>query len=187
MPPSIQCKQKITFYVSPEEHKSEWKKQKASMACESTALSHEHYKSAIFDNSLNYYDCMMRSIPTEIGLVPPTWCAITDVKIQKCSGKISIDNMRSIQLMHPEFQINNKLARKRVLENAEICNEVADEQHGSRKNHQAGLLALNKCLIVDICRLLRMLVCYGINHAIGCFDRIDRSYPGNHHSDAIWA
>ena len=56
IPPSIQCKEKITFSVSPEEHKSAWKKQKASTACESTDLSHEHYKSAIFDNYLNYYD-----------------------------------------------------------------------------------------------------------------------------------
>ena len=77
--------------------------------------------------------------------------------------------------MHPEFQINNKLAGKRVLENAEICDKVADEQHGSRKNHQAGLLALNKCLIGDICRLLRTSACYGMNDAIGCFDWIDHT------------
>jgi len=54
MPTSIQCKEKITLTVSPEEHKSTWKKQKASTAYKSTALSHEHYKSAIFNESLNY-------------------------------------------------------------------------------------------------------------------------------------
>ena len=117
MPASIRCKEKITLTVSPEDHKSAWKKQNASTACKSTALSHEHYKSAIFNKTLNYYNCMMRSIPTEMGFVPPTWCAVTDVEIQKRSGKIGIDNMQLIQLMHPEFQINNKLARKRVLEN----------------------------------------------------------------------
>ena len=101
--------------VSPEEHKSAWKQQKASTACKSTALSHEHYKSAIFNESLNYYDCMMRAIPIEIGFVPPTWCAITDVEIQKRSGKIGIDDMQLIQLIHPEFQINKKLDGKRVL------------------------------------------------------------------------
>ena len=42
MPTSIWCKEKNTLFVSPEEHKSAWKKQKASTACESTALSHEH-------------------------------------------------------------------------------------------------------------------------------------------------
>ena len=47
-------------------------------------------------------------------------------------------------LMHPEYQINNKNIGRNVLANAEICNEVAEEQHGSRKHHQAGLLLLNK-------------------------------------------
>ena len=122
--PNLICyKDIITFSVSSEEDKSTWKKQKTTMACKSTALSHEHYKSAIFDKYLNYYDCMMRSIPTEIGFVPPTWCAIMDIEIQKCSGKIGINNMKLIQLTHPEFQIKtNKLVGKRVLENAEIYN-----------------------------------------------------------------
>lgn len=86
--------------------------------------------------------------------------------------KNGIDDMRLIQLMHPEFQINKELVGKRVLENAEICNEVSDEQHGSRKHHQAVLLALNKCNIGEIFRLFIMLACYGINNVIGCFDRI---------------
>ena len=65
--------------------------------------------------------------------------------------------------MHPEFQINN------------ICNKVADKQHGYKKHHQAGFLDLNKCLIGDICRLLRMSACYGMNDVIRCFDRIDHT------------
>ena len=93
----------------------------------------------------------------------------------KNAGKISIDNMALIQLMHPEFQINNKLVRKRVLENAEIWNKVTNKQHRSRKHNQAGLLALNKCLIGYIWRILRMLACYEMNDAIGCFDRIDHT------------
>ena len=58
-----------------------------------------------------------------------------------------IDDMRLIQLMHPEFQINNKLAGKQVLANVEICYEVVDEYHGSKKHHQAGLLVLNNSFI----------------------------------------
>ena len=80
--------------------------------------------------------------------------------------------MRLIQSMHPEFQINNKLVGKRVLENAEICNKVTNEQHGSTKHHQSGLLAINKYLIGDICRHLRMLACYGMDDTIRCFDRM---------------
>ena len=52
--------------------------------------------------------------------------------------------------MHPEYQINNKSVGKKVLANAEMCNEVAEEQHGSRKHHQATLLRINKVIIGDI-------------------------------------
>ena len=75
--------------------------------------------------------------------------------------------------MHSKFQINNKLVGERVLENVEIYNEVADKQHDSRKHHQAGLLALNKSLIGEIFRLLRISYFYGMNYTIRLFDRID--------------
>ena len=95
---------------------------------------------------------MMRSAPLEFAFTPSSWCYITDVEILKRAGRINIEDMRLIQLMHPEYQINNKLVGKKVLANAEICNEVADEQHGSRKHHQAGVLGLNKVLIGNILR-----------------------------------
>ena len=53
-------------------------------------------------------------------------------------------------MMHPEYQINNKLVGKKVLANAEMCNEVAEEQQRSRKHHHAGLLGFSKVLIGDI-------------------------------------
>ena len=52
--------------------------------------------------------------------------------------------MKLIQLIHPEYQINNKNKGRKVLANPEICNKVAEKQHGSRKHHQAGLLLLKK-------------------------------------------
>ena len=99
---------------------------------------------------MNEVDCMMRSIPLEFVFTPSSWCYITDVKILKRAEWINIEDMRLIQLMHPEYQINNKLVGNKVLANAEICNEMADKQHGSRKHHKAGLCGLNKVLIGDI-------------------------------------
>ena len=93
---------------------------------------------------------MMRSALLDFAFTPSSWCYITDVVILKRAGRINIEEMRLIQLMHPEYQINNKLVGKKVLANVEMCNEVADEQHGSRKHHQAALLGLNKVLIGDI-------------------------------------
>ena len=93
---------------------------------------------------------MMRSVPLEFAFTPPIWCYITDLEILKRVGRINIEDVRLIQLMHPEYQINNKLVGKKVLANEEMCNEAAEEQHGSKKHHQAGFLGLNKVLIGDI-------------------------------------
>ena len=84
--------------------------------------------------------------------------------------------MRLIQLMHPEYQINNKNIGRKVLANAEICNEVTEEQHGSRKHHQAGLLLLNKLLVGDLFCLTRFSGCYAMNYAKGCYDRVDHNF-----------
>ena len=48
-----------------------------------------------------------------------------------------------------------------------MCNEVADEQYGSRKHQQAGLLGLNKVLIGDNFRYNSRSGCYGMNDAKG--------------------
>ena len=45
-----------------------------------------------------------------------------NVEILIWAGRINIEDMRLIQLMHPECQINTKLVGKKVLANAEICN-----------------------------------------------------------------
>ena len=71
--------------------------------------------------------------------------------------------------------MSNKLTGKRILENAEMTNSVTKEQHGSRKHHQAGLLALNKVLIEDLSRVMVRALCYAMNNTIGCFNRIDHT------------
>ena len=63
-----------------------------------------------------------------------------------------------------------------MLTNTEICNEVAEEQYGSRKHHQAGLLLLNKVLVGDLFRLTRFSGCYAMNDAKGCYERIDHNF-----------
>ena len=63
-----------------------------------------------------------------------------------------------------------------MLANAEICNEVAEEQHGCRKYDQTGLLLLNKVLVGDLFCLTRYIGCYAMNDAKGYYDRIDHNF-----------
>ena len=116
----------------------------------SEVLTNARHKCYTFDPTLNEIDCTMRTTPLEFSFTPKKWLSFDDGEIMKKTGRINIDEMRLIMLMHPEYQINNKNIGRKVLANAEICNEVAEEQHESRKNHQAGLLLLNKVLVGDL-------------------------------------
>ena len=90
--------------------------------------------------------------------------------------RTNIYTMRLIILMYPEYQINNKNINRKLLANAEICNKVAEEQHGSRKHHQPGLLLLNKVLVGDLLCLMRYSGCYAMNDAKEWYDRMDQNF-----------
>ena len=113
-------------------------------------LTNARHKCCAFDPTLNDIDCMMWLAPLEFEFTPKEWCSFDDLEILKKAGKINIEEMWLIQLMHPEYQINNKNIGRKVLANDKICNKIAEEQHGLRKNHQAGLLLLSKILVGDL-------------------------------------
>jgi hypothetical protein len=59
-------------------------------------------------------DVQMRSLPLEVGFIPDKWKQITDVEISKKYGVYHVDKMCLIQLMRPDFQINNKMLGRRM-------------------------------------------------------------------------
>ena len=153
-----------------------WRKQNDNTGVLFGVPNNAHHICCTYDPTLNDIDCMMRSAPLEFDFTPKEWCSFDDVEILKKAGELNIDKMRLIMLMHPQFQMNNKNIGRKVLANAEICNEVAKEQHGSRKFHQAGLLLLNKVLVGYLFHLSRFFVCYAMNDTKGCYDRIDHTF-----------
>ena len=73
-------------------------------------------------------------VPLLVGFSPAAWQVIIDVEILKKAGEFSVAKMRLIQLMSPEFQINNKMISRNVL-CVEAADAVAADQHRSRKHH----------------------------------------------------
>ena len=51
----------------------------------------------------------MRLVPLEFAFTTLSWGYITIVEILKRAGRINIEDMRLIQLMYLEYQINDKL------------------------------------------------------------------------------
>ena len=59
------------------------------------------------------------------------WCGNPE------NDRTHVDKLRTIQLVDPEFQINNKILGKRTLAHAEKANEVEKDQYGSRNYQKA--------------------------------------------------
>ena len=153
-----------------------WQPQEDNIGVVLGVPNNAHHMCCTFDPILNVIYCMMRSALLKFPFTPKKWCYIEDLGILKKAGRINIDKIRLIQLMHPEYQTNKKNIGKKVLANTEICNKVAKEQRGSRKHHQAGLLLLNKVLFGNLFHLTRFSGCYAMNDAQGCYDRSDHTF-----------
>ena len=146
-PQSIKDRGPINCIPTPADNIEAWRKQKDITGVLFRDPTNAHHKCCFFDPTVNNINCMMRSALLEFSFTPKDWCTFADVDILTKAGEINIDKMRLIMLMHPQFRMNNKNIGRKVLVNAEICNEVAEEQHGSRKFHQAGLLLLVSQLV----------------------------------------
>jgi len=147
-------------------------KQKEKTAGEPTCLSFSHYKAASLDPMLNSVDTLLRMVPLLVGFSPEAWQVITDVEILKKAGEYRVAKMRLIQLMSPEFQINNKMIGKNILKYAKATDAVAADQHGSRKHHKSINTCLNKKLVFDILRQKKRAGAVAILDASGAYDRI---------------
>ena len=108
----------------------------------------------------------------QVGITSKSHETITDIEILKKLNELRIQKMPLLQMMDPEYQINNKMIGRKVLAHAEKAGEVVEDQHGSRKNHKAITACLNKNMLCDILRQKKLTGAIAMNDAKGCYDRI---------------
>ena len=109
----------IDITISTQSHIQAWSRQKDRTASDPSGLSFSHYKSSIHDSMLVETDVLLRQLPLKLGFVPKSWCHITDVEILKKANVYDVDQMRLIQLMDAEFNMNNKFIGKQMMRHAE--------------------------------------------------------------------
>jgi len=119
MPASIRELGLLDCSITAEENKSPRKSQWERTSGEPSALGFAHYKTASMDSELNEIDTMLHLVPLILGLTPAAWKLFIDVEILKRADEYKVAKMRLIQLMSPEFQINNKIFGQHVLAHAE--------------------------------------------------------------------
>ena len=110
------------------------------------------------------------------GFAPNLWKEIVDVEILKKAGVYDIEKMRTITLMHSDFNMNNKKLGKEIMKRAVEYNTIAPEQYGSRPGHQAITVGWNKRLTMDYSsRLLRLPIALSSIDAMSCYNRIEHA------------
>jgi hypothetical protein len=76
----------------------------------------------------------MANIPYATGYSPLRWQSGTDVMIPKSVASLRVDKLRTILLLDPEFNQNNKLLGRSLMSHAEKYSQMPAEQYGSRIN-----------------------------------------------------
>jgi hypothetical protein len=157
--------------LTEEENKLGWTKRKLASA-ESTGLTMDHYAAGCEDPALNEIDTLFRQLSYQQGLSPESWRIKTDIEILKKACVYGVKLMHTIQLMHSEFNMNNKKLGRGVMAFAESHGALAPEQFGSRKNHQSVLATLNKRLTMDLLRQRQQAGALYANDTKSCYSRI---------------
>jgi hypothetical protein len=93
--------------------------------------------------------------------------------LEKEAGVIKVDKLWAILLMEADFNFFNGLMfAKRMMDCAESLGKLPIECYGSRKNHEAIEVALNRRLIADLLRQKRIPGAIASVDAHTCYDRI---------------
>ena len=110
--------------------------------------------------------------PLSAGYTPKCWKLCLDVMLLKKAGATQVDTLRTIVLFQPDCNYAFKFVGREMMKNAEKHCTLAPEQFGSRKNHRAINLAVNKVLTNDILRQLKSPGAICANDAKSCYNLI---------------
>ena len=98
--------------------------------------------------------------------------------IKKKMNLNNITALRSVVLTEADFNFNNKILGRRVIQHAEDIQDIAPEQYGSRKNKSAIDQALHKRITYDIIRQTKLPGAMCSNDAKLCYNWVLHSIAG---------
>ena len=123
----------------------------------------------------------MLNIPIVSGFAPDRWLISVTLLIEKDEGLPYLTCLRVIHLFEADYNLFLKLIYgRRIVKNAEKANALNDQQHGSRPRRMTtDALFLAHLVEKDLIRQIKANSTHMDNNAIGCYDRSNRSLPGN--------
>ena len=161
--------------ISTAEHIHSWKYARERTAPGHSGLHPAHWKASSQDPYLASMDASWANYPLLSGYSPERWRHGVDTLIPKKLDTDHVEDLRPILLFEVDCNMANKRIGRVMMEMAERNGSLSPEQYGSRKDHSAGIQALNHCLAFDLLRLERR---NGIDTAVdlrSCYDLIVHS------------
>jgi hypothetical protein len=164
---------RISCEITKEDFQKYWKKTKERTSSSISGLHYGHYKAAASNDTLSEIHALMTELAVTGASPFARWEKGLSCMLEKKAGVIKVDKLRAILLMEADFNFFNGLMfAGRMMHQAEANERIPLECYGSRKNHEAVEIAVNRRLIADILRQKRIPGAIASVDADTCYDRI---------------
>ena len=175
MPPAVRALNPLKMELSLDSYTSFWRKAREDTACYPSALSFSTMKAGAHDPDIAALDCSLTRLPLYFGFAPSRWKFCLDVMLMKKSGVTDLSGLRTIVLFPVDCNFAFKHVGRSMMRIAEKTKSLATEQYGSRRQHKAIDLAVNKTLTFDILPQLKRPAAICSNDAKSCYDLISHT------------
>lgn len=174
--PNVEASEQIDTTFTKEDFRWYWKKAKERTSSSISTLHFGHYKAATRNDTLSELHAVSLDIAVNSGYSPKRWQRGLTVMLEKKKGVIRVNKLRAILLMEGDLNCANKtIFGSRMRDFAEAHHDIPEECVGSRRNHQASEVSLNRRLFCDIVRQKRVSAAIGCVDLQSCYDRIAHS------------
>jgi len=169
----INSANRISCEITKEDFQSFWKKCKEQTSSSMSGCHYGHYKVAATNDLLSEVHALFTELAVTGGAPLSRWAQGLSCMLEKEAGVIKVNKLRAILLMEADFNFFNGLMfAKRMMQRVEQRNAVPMECYGSRRNHEAIEVAVNRRLVTDLLRQKRFPGAIASVDADTCYDRI---------------
>jgi exonuclease III len=159
-------------YISTEDHIRSWKKKREQTTGGMSGIHCGHYKAHLLRRRLAALDASQRSVAYTTGFTFSRWKKGRDVQLLKKTNDHNATNLRTILLLEPDFNMNNKMIGDDAMRAGERQRTHARDNYGGRKGLQAPEVSMNQLLTYNSIWGRRGKAIIMSNDAKGCYDRI---------------
>jgi exonuclease III len=159
-------------HITTEDHIRGWKKQRERTAGGLSGLHFGQYKAHAQEVDLAALDASMRSVAYTTGYSFRRWKKGLDVQLLKRTNDHRASQLRTILLMEPDHNMNNKVIGRDAMFAGERLHIHARDNYGGRRGLRAAEVSMNQLLTYNSIWARRGRAVVMSNDAKGCYDRI---------------